>query len=112
MNRTYLDFLNDILDSATKARAFITGMDFAAFASDAKTVFAVVRALEIIGEAAKRIPDDIRAKALAIPWRSISGMRDKLIHDYVSVDVEIVWRTVVDDLPEFEKRIAELIASL
>lgn len=112
MSRTHLDLLNDMRDSAAKARAFVVGMDFAGFAGDDKTVYAVVRALEIVGEAAKRIPDDIRSQAPSLPWRSMSGMRDKLVHDYVSVDVEIVWRTVAEDLPDLETKIAALIASI
>ncbi len=112
MSRTYLDLLADIRDSAAKAQAFVAGMDFAGFAADDKTVYAVVRALEIVGEAAKRIPDDIRNQAPTLPWRSMAGMRDKLIHDYVSVDVEIVWRTVVEDLPQLGTRIGELLAAI
>ena len=97
--RTYLDFLEDIRASARKAQEFVKGMNFESFAADEKTAFAVVRALEIIGEAAKRIPQDVRDKAPKIPWRSMAGIRDKLIHDYISVDLEIVWKTVTEDLP-------------
>lgn len=112
MNRTYIDFLNDIRDSAAKAQEFVDGMDFAEFRRDDKTIYAVVRALEIIGEAVKRIPDDIRTLAPTLPWKSMAGMRDKLVHDYVSVDVEIVWRTVAENLLGLEAQIADVINAL
>ena len=79
-------------------------MNFAAFAADEKTAFAVVRALEIIGEAAKRIPRETRLLHPSVPWRSMTGIRDKLIHDYTSVDLEIVWKAVLEDLPELLKQ--------
>src|SRR5262249_26973584 len=94
--RTSIDFLEDIRTAAQKAEAFVAGMKFDAFAADEKTAFAVVRALEIIGESAKRIPQDVRDACPEIPWRTMSGIRDKLIHDYISVNLEIVWKTVVE----------------
>lgn len=72
---------------------FIDGMTFETFVRDDKTVFAVVRALEIVGEATKRIPASIRDQAPSIPWRAMAGMRDKLSHDYIGVNVAVVWKT-------------------
>ncbi len=74
-------------------------MDFTAFRVDEKTNFAVVRCLEIIGEASKRIPEQIRARYPAIPWIAMAGMRDKSTHDYFGVDLEVVWHTVAVELP-------------
>ncbi|MBI2803471.1 MAG: DUF86 domain-containing protein [Planctomycetes bacterium] len=88
--RTRLDFLEDIRTAARKAQEFAAGMKFEDFVADEKTAFAVVRALEIIGEATKRVPQEVRDKGPEIPWRSMAGIRDKLIHDYVSVNLEIV----------------------
>ena len=93
------DYLEDIRSAALKARAFVVGIDFESFSRDDKTAFAVVRALEIIGEAAKRIPQEFRDLHPTVPWRTMAAMRDKLIHGYLTVDVEIVWKAVVEDLP-------------
>jgi uncharacterized protein with HEPN domain len=98
--RDHADFLDDIVEAARKVHRFIEGFDFASFASDEKTVFAVVRALEIIGEAAKHIPQHVRDAHPEIPWRSMAGIRDKLIHDNTSVNLSVVWKTVTSDIPE------------
>lgn len=68
-----------------KAQSFIEGMKFKDFAGDSKSIFAVIRALEIIGEAAKKIPNDIPSRSPEIPWKDMAGMRDVLIHDYFGV---------------------------
>jgi len=97
--RSSADYVDDILQAAEKAVAFLGPMTLTAFRADEKTLFAVIRALEIVGEAAKRIPDPVRESHGQIPWRSMAGIRDKLVHDYVTVDHEVVWKTVVEDLP-------------
>ncbi len=71
---------------------------------------AIVRALEVIGEVAKRVPAEYRARHPKIPWREMAGMRDKLIHDYLGVDASVVWATVKESLPELVSRIEPLLA--
>ena len=109
--RTYLDFLQDILYCLEKAQSFIAGMTFEEFSADEKTHFAVVRALEIVGEATKRLPPDLRARYSALPWREMAGMRDKLVHDYFGVNLQVVWETALDEAPALEAAMRSLIAS-
>ena len=99
MKKEYNDYFEDILNSILKIEEFIKGMTFENFQDDEKTIFAVIRALEIMGEAAKKMPQSVRNKHPQIPWREISGMRDKLIHGYFGVDLKVVWDTVKKDIP-------------
>jgi uncharacterized protein with HEPN domain len=108
--RTYLDYLDDIRDSLRKAQAFVAGMTFDEFALDEKTNFAVVRALEIVGEATKRIPAEVKGRSPNLPWRDMAGMRDKLAHDYSGVNLEVVWETATKEAPALEAEIRTLIS--
>ncbi len=110
--RTYVDALKDILDATEKIAQFIDGMTFEQFAVDTRTVFAVVRALEIIGEATKGIPQGVRDSHPEVPWREMAGMRDKLIHAYSSVNTGVVWKTASDDMPRLESAIRRILEEL
>lgn len=99
MKREYEDYLRDMLENAEKALSFVEGLDYDSFYNDDKALYAVIRALEIIGEAARQIPEDVREANSEIPWREISGMRNKLTHEYFGVNTKVVWRTVQEDLP-------------
>jgi len=112
MKREYADYLNDIYDSIEKIEKFTKHMKFPQFESDDRTVLAVVKALEIIGEAVKKIPLSIKNKYPRIPWRKISGMRDKLVHEYFGINIKVVWKTIKEDLPPIKPLIHEIIRSL
>ncbi|MBW4554303.1 MAG: DUF86 domain-containing protein [Aphanocapsa sp. GSE-SYN-MK-11-07L] len=107
--RDIRDYLQDILATIDLAESFVTGMTFGEFQADAKTCFAVIRALEVIGEATKNIPASIRDQYPAIPWKGFAGMRDKLIHAYFGVNLEVVWDTLQQDLPQLRPVICQIL---
>jgi len=109
--RVHLDYLKDILDGLQKAHVFVGDLDRQEFAKDEKTVFAVVRALEIVGEAAKQIPQDVQEEYSRVPWRQMARMRDKLLHHYFGMDLNVIWKTVEEDVPELIAMISEIISN-
>ena len=100
------------MEHAQYAADFVADKSEEDFADDRLLQFAVVRALEVVGEAAKEIPDTVRALAPDIPWRQISGMRNKLIHRYFGVDAAIVWATVTADVPKLINELSRLAEEL
>ena len=97
--RSYEDFLQDILTAATHAIEFIEGQELTDFQADVEKQYAVTRALEIIGEAARNVPDDAKTLYPELPWKEMIGVRNVVIHEYFGVDEVVIWRTVQDDLP-------------
>lgn len=97
--RKDIDLIQDINECITRIKSYTESLDYSSFAGDFKTQDAVVRNLEIIGEAAKSLSDEIKKNYPEIPWRNISGTRDKLIHDYFGVNIDIVWNIAKKEIP-------------
>jgi uncharacterized protein with HEPN domain len=106
------DYLNDILEAASRIATYTEAMTFDQFLTDFKTQDAVIRNLEIIGEATKQVPDRVRQIAPHIPWKSIAGMRDKLIHQYFGVNLDIVWNVGRGDLSALVKAVETILSEL
>lgn len=102
MKREIGDYVQDILEAIENIFAFIKDIIYEDFSKDTKTIYATVRAIEIIGEAVKNIPNSTRKKYPEIPWKQIAGMRDKVIHEYFGVKLERVWETVKRDIPRLK----------
>ena len=103
------DYLRHILVEADYLIGHSTELSYDAFAADQTLCRAFVRSLEIIGEAAKKIPEDFRANHSAVEWRAMAGMRDRLIHDYFGVDFELVWDVVQRRVPTLREQIASIL---
>lgn len=110
--RVLLDYLNDILESISDIREFTAGMDKESFFNDKKTIKAVVRSLEVIGEAASKLPLNIRGLYSEIPWQETIAMRNRLIHEYFGVDLDIVWQTIEEDLEPLDKTVKRIIEEM
>ncbi|MCP8313124.1 MAG: DUF86 domain-containing protein [archaeon] len=110
--RDYRDYLQDILDSINDIESFTENMNFEDFAKDRKTINAVIRSIEVIGEATKKIPKSIKDRHPSIPWKKMAGMRDKMIHEYFGVDIRILWETIKEDIPPIKPLIQELLKSI
>ena len=112
MKRDYTDYLRDILTAVGDAQSFIESLDLDDFLASNEKQYAVIRALEIIGEAAAQIPTEIRVLYPAIPWREMVGMRNVVIHNYSGVDETVIWRTVQDDLPPLKRNVTNMLRGL
>ena len=107
--RDYRLYLKDILAAIDSIEEFVAGMDPEAFQADDKTTSAVMRKLEIIGEATKQVPDEIRQNHPLVPWKEMAGMRDKLIHFYFGVDYQLIWRAIKERLPQIKPELQKIL---
>ncbi|MBI4811013.1 MAG: DUF86 domain-containing protein [Ignavibacteriales bacterium] len=112
MNRELVDYIQDVIDATESGMKFVYGMEYDDFIQDDKTIFAVIRAIEVIGEAAKNISNDVRKRYPEIPWRNIVGMRDKLIHAYFGVDIKRVWKTIKEEIPPLKPIFEQMLRDL
>lgn len=104
------DSLDDILAMADAVQEFLGDLAFEQFLTDRKTIFAVFHALEVMGEASKNVPSEVRNRHPHIPWKKMAGMRDNLIHGYFGVDAEVVWETATRLVPELRSLIESAVS--
>ncbi len=98
--RTDQEFLGDIREALQRSMLYVAGMAYETFVVDTKTQDAVIRNLEILGEATKNLSEELRAKYPSVPWRNMAGARDRLIHHYFGINLDIVWQIVTIELPQ------------
>jgi len=109
--RNYRLYLRDIVAAMESIEEFIAEMDFEDFEGDDKTASAVMRKLEIIGEAVKQVPEEIRQAYPQVPWKEMAGMRDKLIHFYFGVDYSLVWKAITERVPKVKRELQKMLQS-
>jgi uncharacterized protein with HEPN domain len=110
--RDYKLYLTDILAAMESIERFIGEMTFEEFQKDDKTASAVIRKFEIIGEASRNIPDEIKRRHREVPWKEMAGMRDRLIHAYFGVDYNLVWTTIKSRIPAAKHMIKKVSAEI
>ncbi|RKU37771.1 hypothetical protein C6496_08985 [Candidatus Poribacteria bacterium] len=108
-NRTDRDFLYDIQEAIRRIKTYTHGMTYEEFLADTRTQDAVIRNIEIIGEATKKLSVELQTQSPDVPWKEMAGARDRLIHNYFGVDLEVVWKISVDELSILTLQIAKLL---
>lgn len=109
-SRTDREFLADILEAIRRARLYVDEMGYEQFLTDLKTQDAVIRALEVVGEATKHLSPAVREQHASLPWKNMAGVRDKLIHDYFGVNLDVVWQIVTQELPPVAFQLEQILA--
>jgi uncharacterized protein with HEPN domain len=101
--------LSDILEAINKNKIYTNGYNFNSFIEDVKTIDAVIRNFEIIGEAANRLPEDFKDVHKGINWQRIRGFRHRIVHDYMEIDLQIVWTIIQKDLDQLSKDVLKIV---
>ena len=112
MKRSVEIYIEDIIKYMERAENHIKNFQLDQFLKDDKTCDAVIRCIEVIGEATKNIPEEIRIRYPSISWRDLAGMRDKIIHSYFTVDFETVWLVVKEDIPRLKPILKKVLKNL
>lgn len=107
-DRELRDYINDLIEACEDILSFTKGMSYSDFVDDRKTVNAVIRCLEVLGEATKKLPKSFRDNYPNIPWKQMAGMRDKLIHEYFGIDKQMVWQAIEKHIPHILPLIKEI----
>lgn len=102
-------YIEHILDAINKIQEYTLGLPKEQFLQNEMIVDAVIRNIEIIGEASKKVSRDLQQVYYGVPWKEMAGMRDKLIHDYMGVDTEVIWQTIVEDLPVLKDAVGQIL---
>ncbi len=111
MAKDYKAYIRHILESITLIDQYTDKLSFEEFEKDRKTIDAVIRNFEIIGEASNKLPEEFRNKYPEVPWRSIIGLRNVLIHDYLGVDIKAVWGNLKQELPHLKEQMKAILES-
>ena len=110
--REFRDFLQDILEAICQLEKMTQDLSFEEFSTKIEIFLSAVKLIEIIGEAVKNIPDEVRVNYPNIPWKNIAGMRDKLVHEYWAIDEKVVWKVIQNNLPQLKTIIISIIEKL
>lgn len=102
-------YLKHVLAACLKIEKFVQGVDRSGFLTDEELQSAVLYQIQIVGEASKRLSEELKTKYGDVAWKAIAGMRDKIVHDYMGVDLDYVWQTVSEDIPAFKKQIGGIL---
>ena len=108
MHRTVLQYLDDILESALNIEEDTRGLSYTEFMTDRRRRDAVVRNFEIVGEATKKLPDDLKTRYPSIAWKQVAGLRDVIAHGYFHIDYEILWGIITNTLPKFKTEVTKI----
>jgi uncharacterized protein with HEPN domain len=110
--RDFKLYIKDILTAMEAIEQFVQDLEFDKFVVDDKTASAVARKFEIIGEATKSVPEEIKQKYTQVPWKEMAGMRDKLIHFYFGIDYKLLWQTIKNRIPQIKPVIQQILQDM